>query len=128
MPKPDFPRAKLGGSYMVVQIDETMMNFKVKSHRGRSPTNRTDALCIVEIYEGITRAFATVIPNKCAGTLMPIICLQVAPNSIIWTDEHKSYAFLKDFTFTHDSVCHKYHFINSETGVNTQAVETFTMN
>ncbi len=49
----------------------------------------------------------------------------MAPNSIIWTDEHKSYACLKDFTFTHDSVCHKYQFVNSETDLNTQAVESF---
>jgi hypothetical protein len=38
---------KLGGHGHLVNIDETMLNYKCKSHRGRSATNRTDALCIV---------------------------------------------------------------------------------
>ncbi|KAM0684830.1 hypothetical protein COBT_003962, partial [Conglomerata obtusa] len=38
----------LGGPGSVVQIDETMLNYRCKSHRGRSPTNRTDALVIAE--------------------------------------------------------------------------------
>ena len=48
IPKPDFSERKLGGPGKNVQIDETMLNYKCKSHRGRSPTNKTDALCIIE--------------------------------------------------------------------------------
>ncbi|KCZ77920.1 hypothetical protein H311_01063, partial [Anncaliia algerae PRA109] len=36
------------GPGSIVQIDETMMNFKCKSHRGRSTLNKTDALVIIE--------------------------------------------------------------------------------
>jgi transposase-like protein len=125
MPYPNFNDNKLGGPNHIVQVDETMLNYKCKSHRGRSPTNKTDALCIVEFSNNITRVFATVIPNKSSATLIPIICEQVAPNSIIWTDEHRSYSCLSSFNFTHDTVCHKYQFINSTNGVNTQAVESF---
>ncbi len=54
IPPPDFSNSKLGGDGFVVQVDETMMNFKCKSHCGRSPDNRTDALYIVEVGVGIT--------------------------------------------------------------------------
>ncbi|KAM0674204.1 hypothetical protein GVAV_002278 [Gurleya vavrai] len=48
IPTSDFSSEKLGGPNRIVQINETMLNFKCKSHRGRSPENKTDALCIVE--------------------------------------------------------------------------------
>ena len=47
-----------------VQIDETMLNYKCKSHRGRLPTNRTDCICLVEVRVKIERAYAVCIPNK----------------------------------------------------------------
>ncbi|KAG0437035.1 hypothetical protein DMUE_3914, partial [Dictyocoela muelleri] len=58
IPEPDFSMNKLGGANRIVQIDETMLNYKCKSHRGRSPENRTDALCIIEVGSRILRAFA----------------------------------------------------------------------
>ncbi|KCZ75589.1 hypothetical protein H311_03431, partial [Anncaliia algerae PRA109] len=80
IPSPDFANNKLGGPSKIVQIDETMLNFKCKSHRGRSPLNRTDSLCIVEFENKVTRVYATCIPNRRAETLIPIICRQVASN------------------------------------------------
>ncbi len=71
-----------------------MMNFKCKSHRGRSPDNRTDALCIVEIGVGITRVFATVIPDKKQETMIPYILDQVVAGFHVWIDEHRSYRCL----------------------------------
>ena len=124
IPRTNFENNKLGGPGVIIQIDETMLNYKCKSHRGRSPTNKTDALCIVEFKDKITRVFASIIPNKKQETIVPIICAQVASNSIIWTDEHKSYSCLSKFGYIHDSVSHKYEFITGE-GVNTQAVESF---
>ncbi|KAM0686472.1 hypothetical protein COBT_002304, partial [Conglomerata obtusa] len=58
IPPIEFSDNKLGGPGFIVQIDETMMNYKCKSHRGRSPTNRTDALCMVEVLNGIERVYA----------------------------------------------------------------------
>ncbi|KCZ76002.1 hypothetical protein H311_03007 [Anncaliia algerae PRA109] len=63
MPNPDFKDNKLGGPDVVVQIDETMLNFKIKSHRGRSALSKTDSLCIVEVKNAITRVFAKIIEN-----------------------------------------------------------------
>jgi transposase-like protein len=125
MVKPDFRNNKLGGPGVIVQLDETMINFKCKSHRGRASTNKTDAFCIVEFKGCITRAFAVVIPDKKSSTLIPIIMQQVANGSKIWTDELSSYRCIRHFNYIHGTVCHKYEFINSETGVNTQAIESF---
>ncbi|KAG0421376.1 hypothetical protein DMUE_6295, partial [Dictyocoela muelleri] len=125
IPNPDFSSNKLGGENMIIQADETMLNYKIKNHRGRAPTNRTDALCIIEFDQKIKRVFACVIPNKEEITLVPIICSQVASNSTIWTDENRAYRNLRELNYTHNTVCHKYEFINRDTGVNTQAVECF---
>ncbi|KAG0440114.1 hypothetical protein DMUE_1974 [Dictyocoela muelleri] len=87
IPIVNFTENKMGGQGRIIQIDETMLNFKCKSHRGRSTSNRTDALCIIELENGsISRVYATNIPNKEQTTLVPIIVYQVCPNSIIWTD------------------------------------------
>lgn len=120
-----FENNKLGGIGKVVQIDETALNHGIKAHRGRAANNKTDALCIIEFETNIKRAFACVIADKKASTILPIICSNVVSNSIIHTDEHKSYSSLNDIGFIHDTVCHKYTFINHDTGTNTQAVESF---
>ncbi|KCZ81208.1 hypothetical protein H312_01354 [Anncaliia algerae PRA339] len=87
IPITDFSNNKLGGPGKIVQIDETMLNYKCKSHRGRSPENKTDSLCIVEVSDKILRAYATIISKKKETTIIPIIRNQVASNSMIWTDE-----------------------------------------
>ena len=116
---------KLGKPGKMVQIDETGLNFKIKSHIERAPLNKTDALCIVGVETAISMAFACVIENKKASTIIPIICDNVGNGSIIYTDEHRSYSSLNNLGFFHGIVCHKYEFVNSESGVNTQAVESF---
>lgn len=116
---------KLGGVGQTINVDETMLNYKCKSHRGRSPGNRTDALCIVELDNHITRAFACVIPNKKKETLIPLIIENVELGSIIHTDELKSYLSLRSEGFQHLTVCHKYRFVDGLTGAQTQAVESF---
>ncbi|KCZ81782.1 hypothetical protein H312_00822 [Anncaliia algerae PRA339] len=116
---------RLGGYGNLVEIDETMLNFKVKSHRGRSPANRTDALCIIEYNKTITKCFATCIRDKSHETILPIINKVVIPGSKIYTDEHKTYQILTNLGFSHGTVCHKYEFINKKTSANTQAVESF---
>lgn len=58
---------------IVVQVDETTLNYKCKSHRGRSPENRTDAMCIFEFYDKIIRFFATCIQNESTAKILAII-------------------------------------------------------
>lgn len=44
MPEPDFSLTELDGPGNVVQVDETMLNFKFNTRRGRSPTNKTGVI------------------------------------------------------------------------------------
>lgn len=127
IPDPDYSQHKLGGPGVIIQADETMLNFKLKAHRGRSPTNRTDALCIIETNTNgsISKCFATVIPNKSTEVILPIIYKNVASGSIVHTDEHASYKKLWKYGYTHGTVCHKFDFVNKVTGVHTQAIESF---
>ncbi|KAG0439654.1 hypothetical protein DMUE_2289 [Dictyocoela muelleri] len=83
IPEPDYSDNKYGGFGRIVQIDETMSYYKYKRHRGRSSSNRVDALSIVEVINGISRVFATVIQDKTRETILAIILSQVAPNSTI---------------------------------------------
>ncbi|KCZ78295.1 hypothetical protein H311_00674 [Anncaliia algerae PRA109] len=91
----DHTMVKFRGLGFAMQVDETMLNFKCKFHRGRSANNKSDALCIVEVGSHITRAFATVTPNKEKATILPIIKIIVIPESTIFTDEHRSYSSLQ---------------------------------
>lgn len=77
MTSPDFSTNKLGGLRKAVQVDETILNFKVKSNRDRSPGNRTDSSCIVQYDRQITRCFAQIIPDKKESTIVPIIALRL---------------------------------------------------
>ncbi|KCZ81262.1 hypothetical protein H312_01340 [Anncaliia algerae PRA339] len=116
---------RLGGFGKIVQIDETMLNFKCKSHRGRSSRNKTDAICIIEYDNKITKCFTKIIEDKSIATILPIINNVVIGGSTIFTNEHKSYQRLQNLGYEHGTVCHKYEFINKITGANTQAVESF---
>jgi transposase-like protein len=97
----------LGGPGAIIQVEETMLNYKCKSHRWRSPANKTDAMCIVECRPHISKVWAEVIPDKRATTILPIIADHVLTNSTIYTDEHRSYFALAQVGIIHKSVCHK---------------------
>lgn len=117
---------KLGGPGSVVHVDETMINHKIKAHRGRAPVQQTWLLCIVDTSTTPSIGFATIIENKSSNTLIPIISSVVKSGSIIHSDELKSYIKLKDINgYIHKSVCHKYEFIDKITGVHTQNVESY---
>ncbi|KAG0428057.1 hypothetical protein DMUE_5844, partial [Dictyocoela muelleri] len=73
IPDPDLSSNKMSVICKIIQVDETMLNYKVKSHRGRSPENKTDALCIIEYENEIKRVFACVIDNKLELTIVPIL-------------------------------------------------------
>jgi hypothetical protein len=99
--------SKLGGIGKTIHIDETMMNFKIKSHRGRAPSNNTNALCIVEVdntTRRIEKVWAEVLPNIQAQTILPIIHARVVEFSVIHTDEHRSYSNLNRSGFIHPTV------------------------
>ncbi|KAI5152076.1 hypothetical protein ENBRE01_2551 [Enteropsectra breve] len=97
IPETDFSENKFGGPGMIIQIDETMLNHAVKNHRKCSPLNKTDALIIVECLSRARRIYSCMISDKKTEALIPIKLSQVASNSKIYTDEHRSYSPLMSF-------------------------------
>ncbi|KCZ75793.1 hypothetical protein H311_03220 [Anncaliia algerae PRA109] len=107
IPIADFNNNKLGGSGKIVQINENMLNYKCKSHRGLLPENITDSSCIVEVSSKIQGAYATIIPNRKEITIIPVICNKVASNSMIRNDEHKSHSNLNNHSYFHKNIYHR---------------------
>ncbi len=60
MGKPDFSTNKLCVFEKIVQINETRVNFNSKSHCGQSPSNKTDALVMIEFGNHVERMFACI--------------------------------------------------------------------
>ena len=86
-------------------LDEQMSLFKLtKNHNIKSHRDR---------------GFATVVPNREANTIIPII---VRPGSIIHTDEARFNTRFnnEEYGFTHLTVCHKFNFVDPESGIHTQ--------
>lgn len=111
---------QIGGPNCVVEVDEAKFG-KRKFNRGR----------IVEgqwVLGGICRetrdAFLVPVEDRSAATLLPIIMKHVAPGSVIYTDEWRAYAQLCDSGFTHGTVNHSLHFVDPESGVHTNTIES----
>ncbi|KAG0434309.1 hypothetical protein DMUE_5231 [Dictyocoela muelleri] len=54
----------------------------------------------------------------------PINCFSSLCYSIIHTDEHGANCNLNRYSYIHKTVCHKYKFVDRETRVHTQAIES----
>ena len=103
----------MGGPGKLVQIDETMLNHKVKAHRGRAPLRQSWAFGIVDCSTKPAKGFMCLIENKSSNEILPLIYKHVREGSIIHTDEAKVYQKLgKDSKYIHRSIVHRYSFVN----------------
>lgn len=117
---------KLGGPGVIVQVDETKLNFNVKSHWGNTPSNPCWAVCIVDTSTTPAIGYVEIVARRDSSTLMQVINRVVRPNSTIYTDEWRAYSVLsKSIVYNHATVVHKYNFVDPHTGVHTQHVESF---
>jgi transposase-like protein len=116
---------RLGGPDIIVQINETKLNYNVKNHRGRH-TMACWAICIVDTSFKPSLGYTTIVTDRSANSIISVINEVVIPGSIIHTDEWKAYSSLnKSDIYTHQTVCHKYNFVDPHTGVHTQNVESY---
>lgn len=116
---------KLRGPDIIVQIDETKLNYNVKNHRGRSIAPCW-CFCIVDTSFSPALGYAQIVTDRSSDTLLPIINNVVKAGSIIHSDEWKAYIGLNNSDmYRHNTVCHKYRFVGPQTGVHTQHVESY---
>lgn len=112
----------IGGPNLNVEIDETQISHR-KYNRGRY-------LESVWVFGGICRetheAFALVVPDRTAPTLIEEISNYIAAGSIIHSDSWASYKQIEQIegkNYTHFCVNHSENFVNPENGSHTQNVE-----
>lgn len=116
----------LGGPNIVCMVDETKINFNVKSHRGRAPVEPVWLFVITDTSTSPALGYCEIVPNRTSRTLISIIERVVRPGSFIYSDEWPSYNSLKqNNNFEFGSVCHKYNFVNPTNGVHIQNAESY---
>lgn len=116
-------RGKIGGPGQIVQIDEAKFGRR-KFHRGRYIEGNW---ILGMICNGSEDLRLEICPNnkRDSETLIPLIRKHVAPGSTIWTDEWRAYNCLPRFDdYKHETVCHAHEFVNDNTGVHTQRIES----
>ena len=83
-------------------------------------------VCLLSGYSvvivGRQKNLLIAVEDRSAATLLPIINNYVRQGSKIYSNEWKAYQQLTDLGFEHDTVCHKYNFIDPETGAHTQGI------
>ncbi|KCZ76673.1 hypothetical protein H311_02325 [Anncaliia algerae PRA109] len=115
-----------GGVGSIVNIDETMINHKVKAHHGKAPHNETWPLCIVDCSFIPARGYCCIVENRSAVFMPSITSRVVLQGSTIYTDDFNSYNSYGNINYYNNGiVTHKYHFFDLVTDVNTQHVESF---
>ena len=64
-----------------------------QNHRGRAPANEYWVFGMVDT--SVTQALGVVraVPDRSAATLLPIIQQNIAPGTIVWSDEWAAYKY-----------------------------------
>ena len=106
---------------MIVEIDESMFARR-KNHAERVLPQQW-------LFGGICRqtndCFIAPVGDRSAATLLDVIKDKVAEGSVIYSDSWKGYKTedLMVADFDHWKVNHLFHFVDRDTGVNTQKIE-----
>lgn len=110
-----------GGS--ICQIDESMFHYKTKNNLGRRTEKGRLVLGIVNTVSSPARYYVEVVPNRKKETLLKIIEKICVKGAKIHTDMWKGYSNLSE-NFVHETVNHKFNFVNPKTKVHSQHVES----
>ena len=110
---------EIGGPGLHVEIDESKFG-KTKYNRGRVVKGQWvfGAIC-----HETKEFFVTTVENLDKKTLLPIICERIRPRSIIFSDCWKAYSTLNTLEYEHQTVNHKYNFVDPTTYAHTQNIE-----
>jgi transposase-like protein len=111
---------KIGGPNKTVEIDESKFGRR-KYHRGR-PVKGEWVLGGFE--RGSGRTFLVPVPDRTADTLVAIIRDWVEPGTTVISDCWGAYRNLDRQGFAHRTVNHSIHFIDPDTGTQTNRLES----
>jgi transposase-like protein len=117
---------RLGGFNRFCQIDESKLNFNVKSHVGRGPREQIWCFGIADTTTTPSLGFCCVVSDRTANTLLPIIARVCRPGTTIVSDEWAAYNNIQNrLGFSHFKVCHKENFVNPVSLLHTQNIESY---
>ena len=116
---------KLGGPGKIVQIDESCFSSKPKYNRGRSkPQLWVFGLVDTSTTPGV--GYMEIVERRDEATLLPIIRKVTRSGTTIHSDEWKAYINIASkLEFHHQTVNHTLHFVDPETHVHTQNIESY---
>lgn len=116
----------LGGAGTVVEIDESLFNHKSKYNRGRRPQKEQWVFGLADTSHKPAITYLELVDKRDAATLLPIIRKAVKPGTIIHSDQWKAYSNIqRDLNLQHGTVNHSVNFIDPDTGVHTQTIESY---
>ena len=101
--------------------------YSLQYHRGRPARSEQWVFGMVDTSQTPALGVMTMVAQRDAATLLPIICRHVRPGSIVWSDEWAAYRRIQQQTpaSQHQTVNHSIHFVDPTTGVHTQNVESY---
>jgi len=97
-------RSLLSGN---VEVDETLVGGKEQGgKRGRGAGNKSIVLIAVEVHEpmGFGRVRMQRASDASADSLIPFVCRNVEPGSVVITDCWKGYSMIKTHGYTHKKI------------------------
>jgi transposase-like protein len=114
----------LGGLGNIVEVDESVI-AKTKPTRN-GVARPVPAKWVVGLFDRTTKVgHVQLIEGRSEDDLLPIIQSVCVPGSTIYTDGWSGYNGLSNLGFIHGVVVHERHFVDPETGVHTNNVESY---
>ncbi len=119
--------APVGGEGKIVEIDETMIGGSLRFRRGdgQSRSQRQNKTMVMGMLERDGAVLTTIVPDNRKHSLLPAVTANVAPGSIVHTDELRSYQDVGTLGYEHRTVNHSRGFYVSPTGTHVQGIENF---
>jgi transposase len=103
-----------------IELDESYFGGARKGKRGRGAGGKVP---VFGILKRGGKVYAQIIENAKSDTLMPIIRMKIAPDSIVYTDNFRAYNALDVSEFKHFRINHETDFADGHNHIN--GIENF---
>ena len=103
-----------------IEVDESYFGGHRKGKRERGAAGK---VAVFGLLKRNGQVYTVAVPNTQTATLLPIIREQVKPDSIVFTDNYRSYDILDVSEFSHFRINHSTHFAEKHNHIN--GIENF---
>lgn len=103
-----------------IELDQSYFGGTRKGKRGRGAA---DKMIVFGLLKHDGKVYTVIVPDTKSCTLMPVIAKKITPDSIVYTDQWRSYNALDVAGFCHHRINHSTHFANGKNHIN--GIENF---